>query len=235
MTRAAEVKAFVAHRVHLVRAREVPRLLGWLDRDLRSARVLDVAGGDGYWAGLLRKRGAFVVSLDMARGKLEFGHGLKGAPALVDGDALALPFPDESFDAVMSVCALEHFSDHIAAIAEMARVLRPGASLVMSVDAITGGDRYPALLEHHKQRYHVHQTFERDSITADLTGLGFDVDEATYILRGMSERIYLMGSKLSPKWSWNALAVLAPVTAAIDRFTKDDNGALLLIRATKLR
>lgn len=235
MTRADEIKAFVGHRVHLVRSREVPRLLSWLDKDLNSAHVLDVAGGDGYWAGLLRKRGATVVSLDMARHKLAFGSRLQSAPALVDGDALALPFPDACFDAVMSVCALEHFSDHVAAISEMARVLRPGAGLVMSVDAITGGHRHPELLEHHKQRYHVQQTFTRESITTDLTNAGFQVDRATYMLRGVNERLYLATSKLSPSWSWNALAVLAPITAAIDRFTTDDNGALLLIRATKMK
>lgn len=234
MTRTNEIKAFVGHRVHLVRSREVPRLLDWLDEDLRTARVLDVAGGDGYWAGLLRTRAELVVSLDVARHKLSFGSQLRRAPSLVDGDALALPFPDGCFDAVMSVCALEHFSDHIQALSEMARVARPGARLVMSVDAITRGDRYPALLEHHKQRYHVHQTFDRDSITSDLTSVGFEVDEATYMLRGFNERIYLAASRILPSWAWNALAVLAPVTAAIDRFSTDDNGALLLIRATKV-
>jgi SAM-dependent methyltransferase len=233
MTQAEEIKAFVGHRVHLVRSREVPRLFSWLDQDLRSARVLDVAGGDGYWAGLLRKRGAHVVSLDMATHKLASGRRLRGAPSLVDGDALALPFPDDCFDAVMSVCALEHFFDHIQAITEMARVLRPGATLVMSVDTLTDGDRYPELLAHHMERYHVQQTFTRDAITADLMSVGFEVDRATYMLRGVNQRLYLAGSRLKPKWSWNALAVLAPIAAAIDRFTADDNGALLLIRATK--
>ena len=50
----------------------------------------------------------------------------------------------------------------------------------------------------------------------------------------LARRIYLAASRMLPSWAWNALAVLAPVTAAIDRFSADDNGALLLIRATKV-
>ncbi len=46
----ADVVAFAGHEVHLCRYRETRTLLRWLGPDLRGLRVLDVAGGDGYWA-----------------------------------------------------------------------------------------------------------------------------------------------------------------------------------------
>jgi ubiquinone/menaquinone biosynthesis C-methylase UbiE len=49
----------------------------------------------------------------------------------VEGDAFHLPFPDASFDAAVCVRVIHHFDDPRAAIAEMARVLRPGAVLIL--------------------------------------------------------------------------------------------------------
>jgi SAM-dependent methyltransferase len=230
---ADEVTTFVGHRIHLVRSREVPRLLDWIGRDVAGSRILDVAGGDGYWAVPLVRRGASVVSLDIARHKLIRGQRLRDAPALVEADALALPFGDASFDVVMSVCALEHFSDVSVALAEMARVLRPGGRVVMSVDALTHADRYPELVANHKQRYHVQQTFRRESLATDLRAVGLDVTRATYLFRGANERIYLGASHWRQDWSWNALAPLAPFTALVDRLHADDGGAILLVDAVK--
>ena len=57
--RVADAVAFAGHEVHVCRYREAGTLLRWLGEDLRGQRVLDVAGGDGYWAAQARKRGAW--------------------------------------------------------------------------------------------------------------------------------------------------------------------------------
>src|SRR6516225_3017829 len=104
-----ELIAFTGHQVHFCRYREAGGLLRWLGSDLRGKRVLDVAGGDGYWAGQARKRGAHAVSIDLARSKMLFGKTLRHAPGVVECDGLALPFEVGSFVAEMSVCAIESF------------------------------------------------------------------------------------------------------------------------------
>ena len=119
----ADAVAYVGHEVHVCRYREARTLLNWLGPDLRGLRVLDVAGGDGYWAAQARGRGARAVALDLAADKLRRGAGLAAPPALIRGDALRLPFADGSFDRVMSVCAIEHFDDGGHALTEMAREL----------------------------------------------------------------------------------------------------------------
>ena len=70
----ADAVAIAGHEVHVCRYREGNTLLRWLGEDLRGLRVLDVAGGDGYWAAQARGRGAWAVALDLATAKLKRGR-----------------------------------------------------------------------------------------------------------------------------------------------------------------
>ena len=65
---------------------------------------------------------------------VEAGELGPGRPATaVQGDALALPFPDGTFDRVIASEVLEHIPDDSAAMRELARVLRPGGSMAVTV------------------------------------------------------------------------------------------------------
>ena len=226
--------AFAGHQVHVCRYQEAGTLLRWLGSDLRGLRVLDVAGGDGYWAGQARRRGAFAVNIDIAGHKLVRGANLAHAPAQVLGDALKLPFPDGSFDRVLSICAIEHFDDGPQALSEIARVLAPGGELVMSADTLSRKSRWPALFEAHSQRYHVQRTYTHGQLSELLDERGLDVEEYTYQFRSdWSERLYLTLSAHGGKVGFNAAAPLAPLVAASDRLTHRDQGAIVLIRARR--
>jgi demethylmenaquinone methyltransferase/2-methoxy-6-polyprenyl-1,4-benzoquinol methylase len=99
-----------------------------------GARVLDLAAGTGSSSQPFAAAGAFVVPCDFSLGMLQVGkHGKHGHPELsfVGGDALHLPFADASFDAVTISFGLRNVSDIDAALAEMARVTRPGGRLVV--------------------------------------------------------------------------------------------------------
>ena len=56
-----------------------------------------------------------------------------GSGIVVAGDALALPFSDGAFDRVIAAEVLEHIPDDRAALAELARVLRPGGTMAVTV------------------------------------------------------------------------------------------------------
>jgi SAM-dependent methyltransferase len=226
--------AFAGHQVHVCRWREAGALLRWLGPDLHGLRVLDVAGGDGYWAGQARRRGADAVAIDIAGPKLRRGARLAHAPALVLGDALRLPFPDGSFDRVMSICAIEHFDDGPQALSEMARVLAPGGELVMSADTLSRKAQWPDLFQAHARRYHVKRTYTHGELTGLLADRGLDVAEYAYQFRSSwSERLYLTLSAHGGKVGFNAAAPLAPLVAAADRATRRDQGAIVLIRARR--
>ena len=98
-----------------------------------GADVLDVAAGPGNVAAELLGRGArAVTALDLSYEMLRAGA-RRATPGLtwVNGDALALPFGDATFDAVTISFGLRNTTDPRAALAEFARVLRPGGRLVV--------------------------------------------------------------------------------------------------------
>lgn len=105
--------------------------------DLRAGwRVLDVATGSGNAALAAARFGCEVVGIDyvpalLARGRRRAeAEGL--AIELLEGDAEAIPFPDASFDAVLSVYGSMFAPDHHRAAAELARVSRPGGRIALA-------------------------------------------------------------------------------------------------------
>jgi demethylmenaquinone methyltransferase/2-methoxy-6-polyprenyl-1,4-benzoquinol methylase len=94
--------------------------------------VLDVATGTGDLAIEVRRQypEARVVGLDVVPDMLVLAREKAGRPVpVVVGDALALPFPNAVFDGVVTGFALRNVTDIPAALAEMARVTRPGGRL----------------------------------------------------------------------------------------------------------
>jgi SAM-dependent methyltransferase len=94
-------------------------------------RVLDMGCGEGQVARLAAKGGAVVTGLDPSWRQLGAAAERAGGPAYVRGLADRLPFPDAAFDAVVTCLVLEHTDDLDAAVAEVARVLRPGGRFVL--------------------------------------------------------------------------------------------------------
>jgi demethylmenaquinone methyltransferase/2-methoxy-6-polyprenyl-1,4-benzoquinol methylase len=98
---------------------------------LPGDRVLDVGAGTGVSTEELARSGAYPVGMDLSIGMLRAGRRARPEVALLAGDALRLPFPDATFDAVTISLALRNVVDPVAALREMARVTRPGGRLVV--------------------------------------------------------------------------------------------------------
>jgi SAM-dependent methyltransferase len=92
--------------------------------------LLDLGCGTGRHTREAVRRGARAVALDLRADDLQTAR--EGALA-VQGDALALPFPDATFDRVIASEVLEHIPEDGAAIAELRRVLKPGGRLAVTV------------------------------------------------------------------------------------------------------
>lgn len=94
-------------------------------------RVLDLAAGTGTSSEPIAAGGAFVVACDFSLGMLQVGHERIPRLSFVAGDGLALPFADESFDAVTISFGLRNVHDRHAGLRELLRVTRPGGRIVV--------------------------------------------------------------------------------------------------------
>jgi ubiquinone/menaquinone biosynthesis C-methylase UbiE len=106
--------------------------------NVTGLRILEVACGRGGFVKELSRNGAHVTGCDFSHAALRVGQeklrtlGNGTSAALIQGDAQALPFADESFDLVVSCETIEHVPDVRKALREMWRVARPGAKLFLT-------------------------------------------------------------------------------------------------------
>lgn len=107
-------------------------VLGHLPK-LNGTRLLDVAMGDGRNMPLIPKD-CQIFGVDISRVLLEkTQHDFPGWDLhLIVGEAEALPFPDATFDNLFSLGALNHINDPLQGLKEMARVVKPGGTIVVA-------------------------------------------------------------------------------------------------------
>lgn len=96
------------------------------------ASLLDVGCGEGRLCRMARAWGMKTTGLDPTRGLLNRARELDPAGHYVEASAEAMPFEAAAFDAVVSYLSLIDIPDYRAAIAEMARVLKPGGTLLVA-------------------------------------------------------------------------------------------------------
>ena len=94
-------------------------------------KILDIAAGTGTSSAALAKSGADVTAADFSPGMIEVGRRRHPNLTFVEADAMALPFDDNSFDAVTISFGLRNIEDPKKALSEMFRVMKPGGRLVI--------------------------------------------------------------------------------------------------------
>ena len=125
-------------------ANEIAEFFDGTNVSLTGARVLDVGCGDGFIdLGIIQKfkpsllvgTDLFAVDLEDLR-KLSLDHLKKPLPDCLkfsECTETTLPFPDASFDIVISWSVFEHVSDPVAVLKEIRRVLRPGGYMFLQI------------------------------------------------------------------------------------------------------
>lgn len=100
-------------------------------RELAGVDLLDAGCGTGLFSRAACRRGATVTSMDVGE-RLMAEVAKKCDSARVVGDVCALPFEDGRFEIVICTEVIEHVPYPTVAVAELARVLRPGGTLVLT-------------------------------------------------------------------------------------------------------
>lgn len=132
-----------------------------------TRRVLDIGCGTGIILPDLQRWGT-VTGLDSSPVALDFCR-QRGAACVRDGSATATGVPDVSQDIVTSLDVIEHVADDAAAVAECARVLVPGGTLLLTVPAL------PALWSHHDVINQHRRRYRAPELARLLQGAGLTV------------------------------------------------------------
>ena len=155
--------------------------------------VLEVAIGTGrnlpYYPDGIRLTG-IDLSAQMLTIARDRAASLGREADLRPGDAQALDFPDGSFDTVLCTLGLCAIPDERRAIAEMARVLRPGGRLVL-VDHVVAGPRVLRAIQWLYERISIPlagEHFRRRPLTC-VRDLGFGIEQSDRFRFGIVERL----------------------------------------------
>ncbi len=167
-----------------IEARELLRLA----RVARDTRVLEIGCGGGGLLRLLRERGARAVGVDTLESALELARDrdLSGFPKpdrselTRIGEAAALPFCENAFDAIIGQHVVEHLPDVDAALRECGRVLQIGGRLALA----TPNARYPDPA-HFADADHA-RVFSPDELCDAITRAGFIVEDCFTIFPFLS-------------------------------------------------
>ncbi|AWK88198.1 class I SAM-dependent methyltransferase [Azospirillum thermophilum] len=100
---------------------------------LDGVRLLDLATGLGYAADAARSGGAAATGLDFSASMIDRARARYPEVRFLQGDVHRLPLEDGEFDAAVVNFGVQHFADLQRAFSEIARVLRPGGRLALTI------------------------------------------------------------------------------------------------------
>ncbi len=155
--------------------------------DSATPRVLDLGCGPGNYLDVLAAHGR-TYGTDYSLPALRY-CARRGHARLSSADFHDLQFRSDSFDLITCIDVLEHVRDDARAAAELARVLRPGGLLVMTVPA------FAALWGDHDELYGHYRRYRTGSLRRRLAGAGLEVLRVTYF-----EPLYLPPLFVYRKW-----------------------------------
>ena len=194
------------------------RRIARIPRPAPGARLLDVGAAYGYAVAEARAAGWEAHGIEVSTAAAGEARAT-AAGRVIAADGLHSPFADASFDTVTLWDVLEHLENPRAAIAEMARLLRPGGRLVL-----TTGDVGSLAARVSGARWHLYTLpehlffFSRESLRVLLEAHGLSVEEmradsSVYTLGYLAERLRksLLGRRAATPARWPGASLRIPL------------------------
>ena len=214
-----------------------------------GSRLLDMACGPGIVSEAAANRGAQPVGVDIAAAMVERARRRRPDLGFVVGDALQLPFPDASFDAVTMNFGILHVSQPALALAEAHRVLAPGGRFAFTTwlaegnaeDEITEAALTAhaiAVEEPEGPSYHVFADpdesrralaacgFDTDSLRVDTVAVVWRVPSVDFLFQAQLHAGVRTAAVLRAQPSERLEAIRAAMAQAVRRYADGDAFAL---------
>lgn len=208
----------------------------------KDARILDVGSSTGTNLRMLRDAGyTNVLGLDSSEESIRWTKA-KGLPEVVKGDVCDLPFDSGSFDLVLATDVLEHVDQDGQAVAEIARILKPGGHVLITVPTFTMLWGLQDIVAHHKRRYRMPQLLQLTEHTCLQPIRSYYFNFALFLPILLARRlIKLMKPQLKSETEVNSpflnrlLGLIFNVDIAIAPYLKPPFGvsALVMARASQ--
>ncbi len=224
--------------------KRVQTIFDWV-QPTDDSLILDIPCGRGFYLNMLRyASNAHLIGAELdweVMGKAQRNVGHLPDVALHNANVYALPYPDNTFDAVIMSEILEHVDDDVAALKEAHRVLKPGGVVAITVP----NHDYPFLWDPINKtleslfRTHIQhgmfagiwanhvRLYWRDDLRAAVQSAGFEVEEERsfthYCFPFIHNLVYGIGMPLLEKG-----ALPKNMATAADRTTFDRNDGSLL-------
>lgn len=165
----------------------------------KAPRLVDIGCGTGANLPMLREAvgpDGSVVGIDFS--PLALAHAREELHqvsnlALVQGDALNLPVANNSADCVTMMDVLEHLSDDNRALCEVARILKPGGVIILTVPA------YGHLWSAHDEALHHFRRYEKVQLRARFREAGLHVDKLSFAMSLLPPAAYLWRHLVLPR------------------------------------
>lgn len=208
--------------------------------------LFDEAVGEGLYP-LLSTRAARVSAIDLSPACRDSAHARYPELEPVAADVLDLPFPDNTFDAVVSCSTLDHFESHgqiLSALKELHRTLRPGGHLLLTMDnpvnpAVRLRNALPRepLIRLGVVPYYVGITWGPRRLRNRLREVGMEVLETTAIMHCPRILAVVGGGRLDRRSSERARERYLRILNAFERLerlpTRGLTGYFVAIKAVK--
>jgi ubiquinone/menaquinone biosynthesis C-methylase UbiE len=199
--------------------------------------LLDVGSGDGFWSARLAPRCASVTGLEPDDKLREYAETLKSRANVtyVKGTAEQMPFADATFDKVIAISSIEHFTDPYRGLTEMVRVLKPGGRLALSADTLLPQNSTASYRDWHKQRHFVTRYFSQDQLFDMMRNAGVRAEEerTVHLFRSRAAARIRQFVTPRPKTSLPLFPLAYPVVRIADSLFNDMHGQIVIVTAVR--
>ncbi|SRR6266851_591495 len=203
----------------------------------RTDKLLDVGCGDGFWTTRFAKHSGPCVGLDPSECTLGNAHRLHHGPnvSYICANSECLPFPDATFDRVVSVSCLEHFGNPAQGLREMVRVLKYDGILALSVDSLLPANSSSSFRGWHSQRHFVTRYFDQHNLLESLEELELNCEshEVVHLFRSKVAASLRQTFIRHPRFWLPLFPLFYGAVRVGDRTFNDMHGQIIIVGAKR--